>query len=88
MQLPAANERIKRIFETKYKTDMETVRNIPRTHSRAVHPVRPASRRQPDEKPVNPRLLEAIELAEQQFRDGQYVECATAEELIAYLESL
>jgi hypothetical protein len=70
---------------------METIREIPRTPFRAAKqnaaPARQASRKQPDEKPVNPRLLEAIELAEQQFREGEYVEFETAEKLIAYLKS-
>ena len=37
---------------------------------------------------VTPGLLERIERAEQQMREGKYTECRTFEELNNYLESL
>ena len=41
-----------------------------------------------DDFVVTPELLERIERAEQQMREGKYTECKTVEELNNYLDSL
>jgi hypothetical protein len=70
---------------------METIGKIPYTPLRAVkqkNPARRASQKQPDEKPVTPHLVEAIELAEQQFREGKHTRLETREKLLAFLDAL
>ena len=41
-----------------------------------------------DDFAVTPELLEKIERARQQMREGKYTECRTVEEINSYLQSL
>jgi hypothetical protein len=71
---------------------MEAIREIPyipmKTGKQPITPVGRTSQARTSEPPVNPRLEEVIELAEQQFREGKCVLCKTTEDMIAFLDSL